>query len=154
MRGIRMIQVGRMHKSFHAQAFDFYLDSVRRYISLDLIRVKDAKAEQTRQRLDREADRIIQNIRTTDMVIVLDQTGKSLKSVDLAQKLTQWLEDPSGIPCFVLGGAYGLGTQVKSRARMTLALGPMTLPHELAAVVFMEQLYRALTIIRGHPYHH
>ena len=88
------------------------------------------------------------------MVISLDRKGRLFTSRQLSSALKVWLETPGRTPCFVIGGAYGLSRDVVSRSDLTLSLGPMTLPHELARVVLLEQLYRADAILRNLPYHH
>lgn len=80
--------------------------------------------------------------------------GSSYSSEEFAAGLEKWLEDPIRRPCFILGGAFGLSDEVRERCDRLISLGPMTLPHELARVVLLEQLYRAMTILKGTGYHH
>jgi 23S rRNA (pseudouridine1915-N3)-methyltransferase len=101
-----------------------------------------------------EGRRILDKAGPADFLVVLDEGGEALRSVDLAQRLRAWTEAPATVPCFVVGGAHGLGAEVLAAARVRLALGPMTLPHELARVLLLEQLYRAASILRQLPYHH
>ena len=77
-----------------------------------------------------------------------------MASREFASWLERLIEDPGRQPVFVLGGPHGLSPDILSRADAVLAFGPGTLPHELARIVLLEQLYRALTILAGHPYHH
>ena len=85
--------------------------------------------------------------------IVLDETGKSITSRALADQWTQWENRALGKVAFLIGGADGHGPAVKAKADWTWSLSPLTLQHELAAVVVLEQLYRAHTLRTGHPYH-
>ena len=86
-------------------------------------------------------------------LIAFDLGGRDLTSVELAERVQQWEEQAPQRTAFVIGGAEGLAPAVRERAEQSLALGAMTLPHQLARVVVAEQLYRALTINRGLPYH-
>lgn len=85
--------------------------------------------------------------------VVLDETGKSITSRDLAGQWTRWENRAIGRVAFLIGGADGHGPAVREKADWTWSLGPLTLQHELAAVVVLEQLYRAHTLRTGHPYH-
>jgi len=116
---------------------------------------KDADAglpEAERVRL--EGQRLLQAVHADDYLICLDERGNSMSSRLFAAFLNELSENASCTPCFVLGGPFGLAEAVRSRARFVLSLGPMTLPHELARVLLLEQLYRAEAILRKTPYHH
>ena len=88
------------------------------------------------------------------MLICLDEKGKEMTSVELSKHLLHWTEDPNLTPCFVTGGPFGLSEEVRKAARVKLSLSKMTLPHELARTMLLEQLYRAASILKGSPYHH
>ncbi len=116
--------------------------------------LRDGKASDRERRMAEEGRAILAKLGPRDLLVVLDENGRSLASRELASRLGQLLEDPGRRPCFVVGGAFGLPPEVLARADLTLALGPETLPHELARVVLYEQLYRASSILAGAPYHH
>ncbi|MGI9187034.1 MAG: 23S rRNA (pseudouridine(1915)-N(3))-methyltransferase RlmH [Gaiellales bacterium] len=120
----------------------------------DVVEVKDepldrGTASEVRQR---EGDRILDAAEGFRLV-AFDLGGRSLTSVELAERVQQWEELAPQRTAFVIGGAEGLAPMVLQRAELTVSLGAMTLPHQLARVVAAEQLYRALTINRGLPYH-
>ena len=94
-----------------------------------------------------------QSGRTPAVTILLDSTGKQLSSEQLAERIAQLQRDSAQLVVFAIGPADGWSPASRQRATQLLSLGPMTLPHELARVVLAEQLYRALTILAGHPYH-
>ncbi|MBU2533969.1 MAG: 23S rRNA (pseudouridine(1915)-N(3))-methyltransferase RlmH [Alphaproteobacteria bacterium] len=100
-----------------------------------------------------EAERLLGRIDGGSVIIALDEHGRGLDSQLFAELIRRYRDDGAGELSFLIGGADGHGAQVLSAARETLSLGPMTLPHGLARVVLLEQLYRALTILSGHPYH-
>ncbi len=91
--------------------------------------------------------------RTTPVLIALDSSGKQLTSPELAQWIQQHQDSGAQQLLFAIGGADGLTETVKSRSQFTLSFGKLTLPHELARIILFEQLYRAFTILKGHPYH-
>lgn len=105
-----------------------------------------------RNRAD-EASRIQKSLSAGSVLIALDEHGQSLDSRAFASCLAHFQEDGRSDVAFVLGGADGLDPALVKRAERVLALGPMTWPHRLARVMLMEQLYRASTILAGHPYH-
>ena len=116
--------------------------------------MRDGKSADPVRRKTEEAKALLGRLGPRDFLVVLDEHGRSLASRELAGKLRTMIEDPGRAPCFVIGGAFGLDASVLARADWTLALGPGTLPHELARVVLYEQLYRAAAINAGAPYHH
>jgi 23S rRNA (pseudouridine1915-N3)-methyltransferase len=100
-----------------------------------------------------EATRVLARISSELEVVALTRTGSGMSSKKLARYLQRHAVRSSPGVAFVIGGALGLGSEVLERARISLALSPMTLPHEMARLVLVEQLYRAGTIVRGEPYH-
>lgn len=105
------------------------------------------------ERRNAESGTLLAKIGDGATVVALDETGKALTSAALAKLLETYRDRGVGDLAFVIGGADGHGAAVNERAALKLALGPMTLPHGLARIVLAEQLYRAVTILSGHPYH-
>ena len=155
MNRIKCLWIGAIKKGFWREAVDLYWKRLSALYTVEAVCLKDAPGHlEPEQRRDREAEAIQSKLTPRDRIIVLDEHGRARSSRQLAQGLTAWLEDPATQPCFVLGGAYGLADSLVQRADERLALGPMTLPHELARVLLLEQLYRAGTIVKNIPYHH
>jgi 23S rRNA (pseudouridine1915-N3)-methyltransferase len=100
----------------------------------------------------REAQRLTQALPKAAYIVALDERGKTFTTQALATQLTHW-RDQSLEPWFIIGGADGLDDTFKTRASMQLRLSDMTLPHAMARVMLIEQLYRAVSLIQGHPYH-
>lgn len=101
-----------------------------------------------------EAELILNQVTRDDYVVLLDERGAEIRSVELAAFLNQrFISGMKGL-VFVIGGAYGVSDLVKKRANHILSLSRMTFPHQLVRLLFTEQLYRALTILRNEPYHH
>lgn len=154
MKSLRLLVVGQAKAVFFRDAAAHYLTALRRYLPAEEVIVRDGKSADPERRKAEEGKAILGRLGPKDHLVVLDESGRSLASRQLAAKLTGWVEDPGRAPCFVIGGAFGLSPDVLARADTTLALGPGTLPHELARVVLYEQLYRAAAINAGAPYHH
>jgi 23S rRNA (pseudouridine1915-N3)-methyltransferase len=150
-----VVAVGRVKGSLEAAVSD-YEERARRYWKLEVLEV-DAGAPGRNPEPSRvkaaESERILARIPPELDVIALTRTGKGMGSTALARELERHAVDSHPGVAFVLGGAFGLGDDVLTRARRRLSLSPMTLPHEMARLVLAEQLYRAGTILRGEPYH-
>ncbi|MFW5722135.1 MAG: 23S rRNA (pseudouridine(1915)-N(3))-methyltransferase RlmH [Desulfohalobiaceae bacterium] len=152
---LKFVWIGKLRKRFWLDAAAHYAGRLKHRYRLEEICLKDGSASlRPESRAGQEGADILKRISRQDMVISLDRKGRLFTSRQLSSALSGWVETPGRTPCFVIGGAYGLSRDVVSRSDLTLSLGPMTLPHELARVVLLEQLYRADAILRNLPYHH
>jgi len=113
---------------------------------ISIVEVKEEKGRQNKDALDEEARKIM---RQTRDYYILDERGREFSSVGFAQ----FLKDKDSID-FVIGGSFGVSAEVKETAKGSIALSKMTLTHEMARLLFLEQLYRAYTILKGKEYHH
>ncbi|WP_291329135.1 23S rRNA (pseudouridine(1915)-N(3))-methyltransferase RlmH [Desulfovibrio sp. UCD-KL4C] len=155
MGKLRFIWVGKLKEPFFNEACAHYTKKLGRFHKLDETILKDAPGKlPPEDKVLREGKSIVSKIRPSDMVICLDETGLEMTSVELSKYLQKWTEDPNLTPCFIIGGPFGLSDQVTKVARIKLSLSKMTLPHELARTMLLEQLYRAASISKGSPYHH
>jgi 23S rRNA (pseudouridine1915-N3)-methyltransferase len=117
-----------------------------------LVEIAPRSSQPTERRLREEGDRLLQAVPPDAVLVVLDETGRQLDSAGLARRIARWQEQ-HGTLAFVIGGPDGLARSVLDRAEIALAFGRMTWPHRLVRVMLAEQLYRASTILSGHPYH-
>lgn len=137
------------------EAFDEYAKRMPRDLRIELVRVRPAprgEGKSTEQLLENEAARLDRAMPRGAFRVALDERGREFGTAALAK----WLEErrrEGRDPAFVLGGADGLAPRAKSGAELVLRLSAMTLPHGLARVLLAEQLYRAASILGGHPYH-
>lgn len=99
-----------------------------------------------------EAEKILRQIRAGDLILAMDEHGKQWNTSQWGQQYRQWQQHPGQVN-FIIGGPDGLSQDILGKAQQTIALGAMTLPHALARVVLIEQLYRAWSLATGHPYH-
>ena len=154
-RRIRLLAVGRLRAPHWKAAAAHYEERLKHWVDLRHDCVPDGDAAlPTDQRNAGECSRLRDALSVKDTLICLDERGKAHTSRQFATFLERLCEDANRSPCFVIGGAFGLTDEFKQQARHCISLGPLTLPHELARVVLLEQLYRAESINRKLPYHH
>jgi 23S rRNA (pseudouridine1915-N3)-methyltransferase len=113
----------------------------------------ESRASGAVKRREEEAAALLKRARDAQRIIALDERGQALSSRAFAQLLAKLRDDGTDTLAFLMGGPDGLAQEVRAAAHTTLSLGAMTLPHGLARIVLAEQLYRAATILAGHPYH-
>ncbi|MCC6841107.1 MAG: 23S rRNA (pseudouridine(1915)-N(3))-methyltransferase RlmH [Flavobacteriales bacterium] len=151
---MRLIMVGRTERGFVADGLGHYLDRIRRMAPLEEVVLADAGRGEPAWQQRTESERILAALKPGEKVVVLDERGKQLTSPGFAQRLGTWRDQGARELAFVIGGAYGMTEAVRERADLVLSLSPMVFPHQLVRVLFAEQLYRALSILKGTGYHH
>lgn len=146
--------VGKPRDAALAAAIHEYEMRAARYWPLEVreVREESARAASSDQVRTREAERLASKLPAAAHVVACEQGGQSMTSESFAAWL-QGLREEARDLAFVIGGAYGLGQAIQSRANRKLSLAAWTLPHELARLVLAEQLYRAGTLVRREPYH-
>lgn len=158
MLNIKIICVGKLKEKYWDAACSEYLKRLSGYCSPAVVEIKEAKLPANASAADelnvinKEGSDILAKIDSGDYVIALDIQGKELGSEELARKISDISFNNSRID-FVIGGSLGLSDEVKRRADMRLSFGKITLPHQLARVVLLEQIYRAFKINAGETYH-
>ncbi len=154
---IALLETGKTTEKYVNEGIELYSARIRKYSGFEVITIPEIKntgrmpPEEVKIR---EGKKIINLAGKNDFIILLDEKGEELKTVEFAR----WIEKQSMISgkrlLFIIGGPWGFSREVKEIAGFTLSLSKMTFPHQLVRVLFLEQLYRALTIIRGESYHH
>ena len=120
---------------------------------IEIVEIRESRAQDAERRRVEEAIAIANILPERAIIVILDEHGDNLDSAALAGLLRAWrAEDPPAV-CFVVGGADGLAQSLQQRAKLRLAFGSATWPHQLVRVMLLEQLYRAASIVAGHPYH-
>lgn len=148
---ITLISVGKTKADATTELLREYEKRLRG--SVQLIELSASKNADPATRKTTEAQAIIAAIPLHSAVLVLDERGKNLTSAALANTLQAWQNQGFSQLCVIIGGADGLTDDVRARADLVLALGSLTWPHRLVRVLILEQLYRAFSILSGHPYH-
>jgi 23S rRNA (pseudouridine1915-N3)-methyltransferase len=155
IRHASIVAVGRL-KGWAVEGCDDYLARLQRYFPVEVVEVpeEDMNRRSAREVLAAEGERLLKRIPAGGHVVALDrEKGKPLSSEELARTLDSLGVSGRSHVAFVLGGPLGLSPEVLGRADELLSFGPITLPHALARVVLLEQLYRAVKIGRGEKYH-
>jgi len=144
---------GKLRSRELAAAAAEYLKRLRRYAPAEVVELREERGEEPAARR-KEAARLSGALADGDWLVLLDERGRQMTSPELAGLLAERTRAGGGRLVFLVGGPFGVDEAVRRRASLTLSLSRMTLPHELARVLVLEQLYRAWTILRGERYHH
>ena len=154
---IALVQTGKTTDKNVAGIADLYLSRIRKYITFDIITLPDLKNSADlpiREQKLKEGKKIIQMLSNDDYVVLLDERGREFRTTEFSS----WMEKTFMISrkriVFVIGGPWGFSDEVYERADFRISLSMMTFPHQLVRLLFLEQLYRVFTILRGEPYHH
>ncbi|MBK9191852.1 MAG: 23S rRNA (pseudouridine(1915)-N(3))-methyltransferase RlmH [Crocinitomicaceae bacterium] len=154
---IRLITVGKTNKSYFLEAENEYSKRLGKYISFEKVElpdVKNAKSMPTEKIKQEEGKLILSKLDPSGILILLDENGKEFNSVQFSALLRQEMNrGPKSIQ-FVIGGAYGFSEEVYAAAKSKISLSQMTFNHQMVRMIFIEQVYRAFTILNGEPYHH
>lgn len=154
---ISLVVVGKTDQKYVKEGFDVFYKRVSRYVPIEYIELTDVKnaASLSRELLkQKEGELILAKAAGADFLVLLDENGRELPSVEFAHFLEDRMNQSVRNLMFVIGGAYGFSEAVYQQARAKLSLSKMTFSHQLIRLIFVEQLYRGFTIIRGEPYHH
>ncbi len=151
---LTLLAIGKHNKGWQFEGFCEYQKRFPKQLAFTLKEVPSAnhKASNPETIKTLECEALLKHIKPTDHVIALDARGKAHSTEQLSQRLQQWQQ--GGKNCiFVIGGAEGLTKEILSRANETWSLSNLTLPHPLVRIIVAEQLYRAKSLLDGHPYH-
>ena len=154
---VSLILVGKTVNKHFVELIDEYAGRVKHYIGFDIVTIpelKNTKNLSTDQQKQQEGELILKQMQAGDYVVLLDEHGKELRSVEFSAYMEQKMQTVGKRLVFVIGGPYGFSPEVYGRANEKLSLSKMTFSHQMVRLIFVEQLYRAMTIMRGEPYHH
>lgn len=145
----RFIWIGKTKDKNWRALQEEYLSRLSHFVKCEITEIKDSAAHEG---LEIESKRILEKSNQSNFVCLLDVKGRSISSHDLAEKVERWQNRGIKEIAFVIGGAEGVSSEVVEKADFSLSLSFLTLTHDMARVVLLEQLYRAYTIIKGFPY--
>lgn len=154
---ITLLTVGKTDKDWVKQGMDIYISRLKHYIPFSVVEIPELKnvSSLTKDQIKtREGELILKNVRPADDLILMDERGKQYTSVELAKVIQDKISYAGKDMVFVIGGAYGFSEAVYRRADSKISLSKMTFAHQMVRAIFVEQIYRAFTIMRGEPYHH
>ncbi len=151
-----LILIGKTQNKHFTAGIEDYVERINHYMPFEikiLPDLKNTKSLTENQQKDKEGEAIMKLLQPSDTVVLMDEHGNELRSVEFAT----WLQNKQNTTrrlVFVIGGAYGFAQEVYRRANEKISLSRMTFSHQMVRLIFTEQLYRACTIIKGEPYHH
>ena len=154
---ITLLTVGKTDKDWVRQGMEIYVSRLKHYIPFSVVEIPELKnvSALTKDQIKaREGELILKNIKPTDDMILLDERGKEYTSTELAKVIQDKISYTGKDMVYVIGGAYGFSEDVYQRANSKISLSRMTFSHQMVRAIFVEQIYRAFTIMRGEPYHH
>ncbi len=154
---IKLITVGKTDFSWIKEGLSMYTSRLVHYVPftvLEIPELKNVSSLSKEQIKEKEALLILDQLKSNEELILLDEKAKQFRSIEFASFIETRLNYSSKDIIFVIGGAYGFSEKVYKRANYKLSLSNMTFSHQLVRLIFIEQLYRAFTILRGEPYHH
>lgn len=149
--------IGRTVEKRLTSLIDDYVQRVKHYVPFDMEvipELKNTKALSAEQQKEREGELLQKQLREGDYVVLLDEGGREFRSVEFADYLQKKQSVAARRLVFVVGGPYGFSPAIYALAREKVSLSKMTFSHQMVRLFFVEQVYRAMTILRGEPYHH
>lgn len=151
-----LIVVGKTGNKIFQTGIDDYTNRIGHYMPFSIITIPELKNTKNLTidlQKKKEGELILKEIQPTDTIILLDEKGKEFRSTEYAK----WLKQKQSISrrlIFIIGGSYGFSKEIYERANEKISLSKMTFSHQMVRLIFVEQLYRACTILKGEPYHH
>lgn len=154
---LQFFSVGKPHDDFYKKAIEDFTKRINNYYKIEWIIIpplKNAASLSTNNLKESEAALLLSKINKDDFLVLLDETGKQLTSIELANFISQKATAGNRSIIFLIGGAYGVNNEVKQRSNFTWSLSKLVFPHMLVRLILAEQVYRACTILRNEKYHH
>ena len=154
---IVLLQTGKTTDRNMSEVVDLYSKRIKKYISFEVItlpELKNTKNMPVQEQQVKEATKIIQSVSDDDYVVLLDERGKEYRTIEFSSFLEKAFLLPKKRIIFIIGGPWGFSEAVYAKADQKISLSKMTFSHQMVRLLFLEQLYRVFTIIKGEPYHH
>lgn len=154
---IKLLQIGKTNDEYLLRGIDEYSVRIKNYVPFEIETIpylKNSNSFSPELVKQKEGELILQKIKKEDILILLDENGKTYSSKGFATFLQQQMNTGNKQLTFLIGGAYGFSSDVYERANGKISLSSMTFSHQIIRILFIEQLYRGFTIIHHHPYHH
>lgn len=152
-----LLVVGRTVEQHFITAINDYIQRTRRYLSFDMEvipELKNTKSLSADVQKEKEGELILKALQPGDVVVLLDEGGKEMRSIEFADYMKRKMNTVNKRLVFVIGGPYGFSQKVYQAAHEKMSLSKMTFSHQMVRLIFVEQLYRAMNILNGGPYHH
>ncbi len=154
---ITLIAISKTTEQYLLEGIAIYEKRLQHYCKFNRIEIpdlKNAKSLSKEQQKQKEAELILSKISNQDFVVILDERGKEYSSMQLSAELNKWMNQSISSVMFIIGGPYGFDQSVYDRANSKISLSKLTFSHQMVRLFFVEQVYRAFSILKGEPYHH
>lgn len=154
---ILLLVIGKTDEDYLITGIKKYVGRLGHYVSFEMKEIPDIRNRKTLsedQQKKAESFLLLQQLQPGDHVVLLDENGTSYTSVAFAENIEKLMASGAKRIVFVIGGPYGFAQEVYDKANAKMALSAMTFSHQMVRLIFVEQLYRAFTILKGEPYHH
>ncbi|MCH5227482.1 MAG: 23S rRNA (pseudouridine(1915)-N(3))-methyltransferase RlmH [Muribaculaceae bacterium] len=154
---ITVISVGKINSSWIQEGIQLFESRIKRYIKYSPIIIPDIRNSKSLSKetiKEEEGKLIMENLASSDIVVIMDEKGKEFTSRDFSEWIQKQMVGGRKRLVLVIGGPYGFSKAVADKADYKISLSKMTFTHEMAKLILTEQIYRAMTILRGEPYHH
>lgn len=152
-----LLVVGRTVEKHYITAINDYVSRIKHFITFDMEvipELKNTKNLSVEQQKEKESELILKSLQAGDVVVLLDEHGKEFRSIEFADWVERKMNTVNKRLVFVIGGPYGFARKVYEAAQEKISLSKMTFSHQMIRLIFVEQLYRAMTILNNGPYHH
>ena len=152
---IQLLFFGKTKKNYLSDELEAYKKKIQRFVKFSFVCIYEKKNKINDIKLLKEEQykKILKRVSSDDIVVLLDEKGKFLNSIDFASEILNLMNKSKKRIFFISGGAYGLSAKFYNKFPIKISLSPMTFSHQMVRLIFCEQLYRAFTIINNHPYH-
>ena len=154
---IHLLVVGKTTATYISDAVDEYCRRLKHYITFDMEvipELKNTKSLSMEVQKEKEGELILKALQPGDVVVLLDEHGKEMRSLEFAEYMKRKMNTVNKRLVFVIGGPYGFSEKVYQAAHEKISMSKMTFSHQMIRLIFVEQIYRAMTILNGGPYHH
>ncbi|MBN2667212.1 MAG: 23S rRNA (pseudouridine(1915)-N(3))-methyltransferase RlmH [Bacteroidales bacterium] len=154
---IVLLQTGKTTERYLTEGLTNYEERIKRYSSFETITLPDIKGTRNmpeEEQKAKEGARMLRVFREDDFIVILDDKGREFSTTEFSSWLERSLMIQKKRILFIIGGPWGFADEIRRKADLTMSLSRMTFSHQMVRLLFLEQLYRAFTVIRGEPYHH
>ena len=152
-----LLVVGRTVEQHYITAINDYIQRTKRYITFDMEvipELKNTKSLSMEVQKEKEGELILKSLQPGDVIALLDEHGKEMRSLEFADYMKRKMNTVNKRLVFIIGGPYGFSEKVYQAANEKISMSKMTFSHQMIRLIFVEQIYRAMTILNGGPYHH
>ncbi|HOW08198.1 MAG TPA: 23S rRNA (pseudouridine(1915)-N(3))-methyltransferase RlmH [Bacteroidales bacterium] len=154
---IVLLQVGKTTEEYLNEGISEYEGRIRKYVRFEILTIPDIKNTRNMsaaEQKSKEGEKILQALKEDDFIVLLDEKGKELSTIEFSNFLGRTMMIQKKRIVFIIGGPWGISDNILRMADFNFSLSRLTFSHQIVRLLFMEQLYRAFTVIKGDPYHH